>query len=99
MLAVSQTLDAILDVVGPMAEQLIANANEVRAEEVGLDERCGMLFIGHDFIAVRIQFDPPLQYYGGFEYVNKPDRHVLGEYVFYSTADDRVFEHWAHRNN
>ena len=67
----------------------------VPASDCGLDIRCGRLFVNSDGIAVSKDSDRSLQYYGGFEYVDKDYRHELGEFVFYSVDDDRVREHVA----
>ena len=67
----------------------------VPASDLGLDIRCGRLFVNEDGIAVSKDSDRTLQYYGGFEYVDKDYRHELGEFVFYSVDDDRVREHVA----
>jgi hypothetical protein len=34
-----------------------------------------------------------MQYYGGFEYVDKDYRYEMGDYVFYTVDDDRVGGH------
>lgn len=62
-------------------------------ENVGLDNRCGMIFINHNAIAVRKCNDGSLQYYGGFEYVDKEYRYEVGDYVFYNGEDERVRDH------
>ncbi len=59
----------------------------------GAPRAANRLWIGSDFIAVRKHDDRSLQYYGGFEYVDKEHRTECGEYVFYSTEDDRVQGH------
>lgn len=62
-------------------------------EIIGLDMRCGPLFINENAIAVRKHNDGSLQYYGGFEYVDKEYRYEVGDYVFYNGEDERVREH------
>ena len=62
-------------------------------QNVGLDNRCGMIYISEDAIAVPKYNDGTLQYYGGFEYVNKDYRKEIGDYVFYLGEDNRVREH------
>jgi len=69
------------------------NMDLVPASDLGLDLRCGRLFVNEDGIAVSKDSDRSLQYYGGFEYVDKDYRHELGGYVFYTVDDDRVREH------
>lgn len=62
-------------------------------ENVGLDSRCGVIYISEEAIAVDKHNDRTLQYYGGFEYVNKEYRAEVGDYVFYTADDDRVRDH------
>ena len=85
-------LGDIIERVNELAEELIEDAKLLPAEQFGLDDRCGKLYMGEDFIAVPSHRDRTLQYYGGFEYVALDARSVVGEFVFYSTDDDRVEE-------
>ena len=82
--------------VNEMVRKFLDGKLEVSADEVGLDRRCGFITIGDDFIAKRKGSDGSLQYYGGFEYVDKEMRHEIGEWVFYTTegwgSDCRVSE-------
>ena len=67
---------------------------EVKPKDVGLDARSGYcLFINEDYIAIRKSDRRPLDYYGGFEYVDEENVTVLGDYVFYSADDERVQGH------
>ena len=67
---------------------------EVTPKEVGLDSRAGYrLFINEDFIAVSRGNRRTLDYYGGFEYVDEEHITVLGDYVFFSSDDERVQGH------
>jgi hypothetical protein len=69
------------------------NMDLVPASDLGLDPRCGRLFVNDEGIAVSKDSDRSLQYYGGFEYVDKDYRFELGDFVFYSVDDNRVREH------
>ena len=61
---------------------------------LGLDRRAASsCWVGEDYIAVAVRDDRTLQYYGGFEYVEKSCRVECGEYVFYSIEDGRVADH------
>lgn len=62
-------------------------------EKIGLDPRCGVVYVDSESIAVDKSCDRALQYYGGFEYVDKDKRVELGDYVFYLAEDDRVRDH------
>ena len=67
---------------------------EVSAEDVGLDPRSAYkMFINEDYIAVFKGTRRTLDYYGGFEYVDEEHVTVLGDYVFYSSDDERAQGH------
>lgn len=63
----------------------------VSAEALGLDNRCGTLYIDKDsqVIAVSKSGDRRLNYYGGFEYIAEDCKFEIGDYVFYHN-DERV---------
>jgi hypothetical protein len=78
-----------------MVEQLIDDEfRSVKPTEVGLDSRVAYeVFINEDNIAIRKSDRRTLDYYGGFEYVDEEHVTVLGDYVFYSSDDERVQGH------
>lgn len=77
-----------------LAEELMGEGENVMAKALGLDVRAAhVLFVGDDWIAVGKSEDRNLQYYGGFEYVDKEHRTEIGDYVFYSAESDRVRGH------
>lgn len=88
---------SIYDLIDSVEEKTRRFVNEnmdlVSATKLGLDQRCGRLFVNEDGIAVDLGSDRTLQYYGGFEYVDKEYRHELGDFVFYTVDDDRVRDH------
>jgi len=90
---------SIYDLIDSVEEKTRRFVNEnmdlVSASELGLDQRCGRLFVNEDGIAVSKDSDRSLQYYGGFEYVDRDYRNELGDFVFYTVDDDRVREHVA----
>ena len=90
--------DSMMSAVNEAVEDYLADAKEARASDLGLDTRAfwGEAFVTVDCIAVRLDQDRSLQYYGGFEYVNKEYRVCAGDWVFYMAEDDRVREHLAH---
>lgn len=67
-------------------------AKRVEASEVGLDERCGRIWVTESFIVSR-QGNGNIEYYGGFEYVGKEDKVIVGDYTFYGSDDSRVAGH------
>ena len=83
----------LVDEVTELTDNFVATMGKVPAVKLGLDNRCGSLFISPDCIAVYKANDRSLQYYGGFEYVDTEYRHEMGEFVFYSSEDNRVSGH------
>jgi hypothetical protein len=80
----SEMLDAVTTVIDRFVQEL----REVPATDLGLDPRCGTVFVSEDcIVAYR---GSRIDYYGGFEYVRGDDRKDLGEYVFYFDTDERV---------
>lgn len=74
-----------------LAQKYVDTLEEVLPEDLGLDRRAGYrLWIGEDVIAVPVNADGSLQYYGGFEYVEKQYRNQIGSWVFYSSEAGRV---------
>jgi len=70
---------------------------QVTAKELGLDPRAAYkLWATNDCIIVPKSEDRNLQYYGGFEYVDKECRKEVGDYVFYFSEDSRVAGHLDH---
>jgi hypothetical protein len=68
------------------------------AEECGLDRRAAWqeLWVSESFICCTEADDRGLQYYGGFEYVDKAYRKEVGSFVFYFKGeedDGRVADH------
>jgi len=67
------------------------NMTKVRAEQLGLDPRAGYsVHVDDECIAVSTDNDRSLQYYGGFDYVDKEYRTEMGGYVFYNREANRV---------
>jgi len=83
----------LIDNISELTDNFIGNMELVPANRLGLDPRCGKLFVSPDCIGVYKGNDRTLQYYGGFEYVDIEYRHEMGDYVFYSAEDNRVRDH------
>ena len=60
----------------------------IPAHALGLDPRCGFLYVGEDFVASALP--GPLDYYGGFEYVDPEYTIRLGEWKLYFKGDSRI---------
>jgi hypothetical protein len=76
-------------------ENFFNGIKPVSAERVGLDRRCGNVYVGSDFIAVKNYDKRNIEYYGGFEYINRDHVKTIGEYVIYNPEfegehDDRI---------
>lgn len=78
------------------------NAKLVSASLLNLDARCGNVYVGSDFIAVKSYSNRSIRYYGGFEYVDDSDIVHMGEYVIYKDNSERVYdaiEFFNHNHN
>ena len=82
----------LIDNISELTDNFIGNAVKVNPEQLGLDNRCGSLFVTPDCIGTYKDRDRALRYYGGFEYINDGNRHEMGDYVFYSREATRVDE-------
>lgn len=60
----------------------------IPAHELGLDLRCGSIYVGEDFVATSRPRE--LDYYGGFEYVDSEYTLRLGEWKLYFKGDSRI---------
>ena len=87
----------ILDVVNEANDQMVRALNEmeyVEPELLGLDRRAAYrLWVNEDCIVVDKRNNGALQYYGGFEYVDRDYRIEMGDYVIYLSDDERVQGH------
>ena len=63
----------------------------VGARDVGLDYRCGMVYVSvaDDFVAVS-GGSSSINYYGGFEYIDSDYITTIGHMTFYSGETSRV---------
>lgn len=77
------------------ARRFVGQMTEVQAKDLGLDPRSfwGYAYVDESAIAVIKEQTRTLDYYGGFEYVDKDYRREVGDYVFYLAEDDRVRGH------
>jgi len=62
----------------------------VPAAQLGLDSRCGAVYVSDDCIVTRNNKN--LSYYGGFEYCGDEYKTVIGDFTIYSVEDERVEE-------
>lgn len=89
-------LSYLTDQVDELVDEFIDGAIKVPHDEVikrtHLDPRAlgSYIWISEDFVAIKKFGCNALDYYGGFEYIDKDCRYTLGDYVFYSADDERV---------
>lgn len=76
---------AMVEEINSMIEEYIeANFHRVNAYVCDLDPRAAFeLFVNDDAIVCRKSRVGSLDYYGGFEYIEKEYRAELGDYVFF----------------
>ena len=88
------TLDFLDEISQQVELHVMDNCRKATAEQLGLDSRCRGLYVtaAQDAIVVAAGNDRSLQYYGGFEYVDKECRIEQGGYVFYINEARRVSE-------
>lgn len=79
----------MLDAINEVVSRHVQGMRREPASRLGLDERCGMLYVDEDCIVAYT--GSRLDYYGGFEYIKEGEgRTTLGEFTFYTTESDRV---------
>ena len=78
----------LIDEVRDMVDEHVQAMRREPASRLGLDDRCGSVWIDED--AIVAYKGSRIDYYGGFEYVKGEDRVELGEYVFYLSTSSRV---------
>ena len=87
-LAVFGFVDEIDRMVDEYVEQ---NFQRVNAEDCGLDPRAAYeLYVNRDAIVCDRNAIGRLDYYGGFEYVDKDYCKEIGDYVFFFNDYERV---------
>jgi len=79
----------MLDAISEVVHRHVQGMRKEPASRLGLDERCGMLWVDEDTIVSYT--GSRLDYYGGFEYIKEGEgRTTLGDFTFYSSESDRV---------
>ena len=90
--------DQLDEIDNTVARMVDSSMEMVDPTEIGLDTRAAYrVWITEDAVAVRKTDDGRLQYYGGFEYVDKEYRREFGDWVFYFAEDTRVRDHLSRR--
>ena len=83
---------SLVDEIQYQVERHVNGLRRVRANELGLDNRCGSAYVGEnlDCIIVDSSNLRSFNYYGGFEYIDSEDKRQLGDYTIYFNTCDRV---------
>ena len=85
------TLQDVIDDTEMAMDELCKEAVQVKPEQLGLDRRAGynLYVVEGKYIISRLgHTDRALQYYGGFEYVDKDSRTEIGGYAVYTALTD-----------
>lgn len=82
----------LIDKANDIAMSYVDEMDYVYAEELGLDRRCGSVWVSDDCIVARNN-KRNLEYYGGFEYVDPDFVLTVGDFRFYYSEDSRVRDH------
>ena len=81
-------IPSIIETLQTLQDQVESDCELIPAHELGLDPRCGFVYVGEDFVATRHPRE--LDYYGGFEYTDPEYTVRLGEWKLYFRGDSRI---------
>jgi len=96
--AFDSTLDMI-DAVNEVVERHVRKMESCSPTELGLDVRCGPVYIDRDEEVIAVTHSSAIDYYGGFEYIKEGEgRMVCGDYTFFNTESSRVQDCFDHLN-
>lgn len=87
------TYDEIYQQLENIKSEIETNWTFVKATELGLDSRCGYVWVDENRTAIASDDTRILDYYGGFEYVDKNHILQVGNMKVYSGECDRVQRH------
>ena len=88
----SSPIANLIEEIGNRMEEIVSGLDLVNADKIGLDRRAGFVLVSREGIVVPERHVRTLEYYGGFEYVDRDCVYKLGSYTFYSRDDERVYE-------
>ena len=81
----------VLDEINNMVDRQVQGMERIAASKLGLDDRCGRVYIDRDDQVIVVQGSRSIDYYGGFEYIKEGEgRITVGDYTFYVAECDRV---------
>lgn len=81
-------IHTIIELVESTQAAIERDCGLIPAHKLGLDRRCGFLYVGKDFVASRSP--KQLDYYGGFEYIDSEYTLRLGEWKLYFKGNSRI---------
>lgn len=79
----------LLDTINNQVDEFIeAGCERVPAKDLGLDERCGSVYVNIVDEVIIVENARSIDYYGGFEYIREGEgRTTVGGYTFYADCD------------
>ena len=92
------TLDMI-DCVNEVVERHVRKMERSSPAQLGLDVRCGPVYIDLAEEVIAVTHSSAIDYYGGFEYIKEGEgRTTCGSYTFFNTESSRVQDCFDHLN-
>lgn len=74
----------IIDNINEKMDRKVADMDHANARQLGLDPRCGRLYVNQDCIIVSSESAArTLEYYGGFSYIESEHKVQIGDYTVY----------------
>ena len=78
----------VLDEINNLVDRQVQGMERVSASSLGLDDRCGRVYIDRDDRVIVVEGSRSIDYYGGFEYIKEGEGRVtVGDYTFYMECD------------
>ena len=95
--------DSTLDMIDAVNEVIERHINKKFFSEnpvgIGLDMRCGRVYVDYDDEVIAVECSRSIDYYGGFEYIREGEgRTTCGSYTFFTTESSRVQDCFDHLN-
>jgi hypothetical protein len=86
-------LNELIEEIDELLEDYLKASGAIclQTHELGLDDRCGIVFISLEEGWICVPGSTrQIEYYGGFEYIDHCDKEIVGQHTFYSSDADRV---------
>ena len=85
-------IDDLVYDINQQVREALQELELVSAELGGLDRRSGRVYVSDSYVIAEGSNVRYMNYYGGFEYVDKECTITIGNFTFWSCEDDRVRE-------